>query len=60
MEVFEEAGAKPEYGPPRAGDIQDSYADIGKAGRVLGYRPRIRLEEGIERLLQSSDMTAEP
>jgi nucleoside-diphosphate-sugar epimerase len=60
MELFEEAGAKPEYGSPRAGDIQDSYADIGKAGRVLGYRPKIRLEEGIKRLLQSSDMKAEP
>jgi len=60
MELFKETGRKSEYGPPRAGDIQDSYADIGKAGRVLGYRPRIRLEEGIKRLLQSSDMKAEP
>ena len=60
MGLFEEAGAKPEYGPPRAGDIQDSYADIGKAGRVLGYRPSIRFGEGIRRLLQSSDMKAEP
>lgn len=60
MELFKEAGTKSEYGPPRAGDIQDSYADIGKARRVLGYRPRIRLEEGIKRLLQSSDMKAEP
>ena len=60
MKMFRELSVKPEYAPLRAGDIRDSYADIGKAGRVLGYRPRIRLEGGIRRLLQSSDMKAEP
>jgi len=52
MELFKEAGTKPEYGPPRAGDIQDSYADISKAERMLSYTPRIGLEKGIKRLLQ--------
>jgi len=60
MELFKEAGAKPEYVPPRAGDIRGSYADISKAERMLGYTPRIGLEEGIRRLLQSSGMKTRP
>jgi len=52
MELFKETGSKPEYVPPRAGDIRGSYADISKAERMLGYTPRIGLEEGIKRLLQ--------
>lgn len=60
MRMFRETGAKPKYAPVRAGDIQNSYADISKAERVLGYGPRIRLEEGIRRLLQSSDMKTTP
>jgi dTDP-L-rhamnose 4-epimerase len=34
----------------RAGDIRNCFADISKATRVLGYRPRITLEAGIESL----------
>jgi len=46
------ADVKPEYAPPRAGDIRNSYADIRKAEGVLGYKPGIKLEDGIRRLLQ--------
>jgi len=46
------ADVKPEYAPPRAGDIRNSYADIRKAEEVLGYKPGIKLEDGIRRLLQ--------
>jgi len=60
MKMFREPCVKPEYAPLRAGDIRDSHADIGKAERVLRYKPRIRLEEGIRRLIQSLDMKAEP
>jgi dTDP-L-rhamnose 4-epimerase len=31
----------------RAGDIRNCFADISKAGKVLGYRPRIALEAGL-------------
>ncbi len=34
----------------RAGDIRNCFADISKAGRVLGYRPVIALEAGLESL----------
>jgi UDP-glucose 4-epimerase len=33
--------------PPRAGDIRDSWADIGAARDVLGYEPSVALEEGL-------------
>jgi nucleoside-diphosphate-sugar epimerase len=42
-----------EYLPPRAGDIRDSWADLAKAERILGYRPAIGLEEGLRRTVES-------
>lgn len=36
------------YEPPRAGEIKNNYADIGKARRMLDYGPQIKLEEGLE------------
>ena len=39
------------YQPPRAGDIKDSYADISKAKRVLGYEPKVSLRDGLRTLL---------
>ncbi len=36
-----------EYHPERAGDVRDSWADLGKARELLGYEPRITLEEGL-------------
>jgi nucleoside-diphosphate-sugar epimerase len=36
-----------EHLPPRAGDIRDSWADLSKAERILGYRPEIGLDEGL-------------
>jgi len=37
--------------PPRPGDIRDSWADLSKADRVLGYRPKVGLEEGLRRTI---------
>jgi UDP-glucose 4-epimerase len=34
---------------PRAGDIQQSKADIARAGADLGYEPAVSLREGLER-----------
>ena len=41
------------HGPDRPGDIRDSWADVSEAGRVLGYRPSIDLEEGLRRTIES-------
>ncbi len=33
--------------PPRAGDVRDSLADLTRARVLLGYDPRVNLEEGL-------------
>jgi dTDP-L-rhamnose 4-epimerase len=39
----------------RVGDIRHCYADISKAERLLGYRPRVSFEEGLLELAQWLD-----
>ena len=38
----------PVFGPPRAGDIRHSNADISKARRLLGYNPQWSFDRGIK------------
>jgi UDP-N-acetylglucosamine 4-epimerase len=40
---------RPTYREFRAGDVRFSQADIGKAQRLLGYRPEWQVEEGLAR-----------
>jgi UDP-N-acetylglucosamine/UDP-N-acetylgalactosamine 4-epimerase len=37
-----------QHAKPRAGDIKDSYADISKAKRLLGFEPKVSLREGLK------------
>jgi len=39
----------PQFLPPRAGDVRDTWADIRKAKRLLGYRVAVPFEEGVAR-----------
>ncbi len=39
--------------PPRAGDIRDSWADISAARDVLGWEPRVSVEEGLRLTVES-------
>jgi len=41
------ADLEPLYEAPRAGDVKDSQADIGKAQRLLGYQPSVAFDEGL-------------
>jgi len=41
------------FAPPRAGDIRDSWAEISAARDVLGYEPRVELEEGLRRTVDA-------
>jgi UDP-glucuronate 4-epimerase len=34
------------------GDVSITYADISKAKEMLGYQPRVKMEEGIKRFVQ--------
>jgi nucleoside-diphosphate-sugar epimerase len=43
---------EPAYGPPRAGDIRDSLADIRLAGELLGYTPIVNFREGLRRTVE--------
>lgn len=38
-----------QYGPPRAGDIKHSYADISAAQEAFGYDPKVDFLEGLRR-----------
>ena len=56
-------GAKiePIYEEPRAGDVRDSQADIGKARRLLGYEPHVAFGQGLEKTVEwfrASQMTS--
>jgi nucleoside-diphosphate-sugar epimerase len=41
------------FGPPRAGDIRDSWADVTRAREVLGWEPTVGLEEGLRRTVEA-------
>lgn len=47
-------GLAPRFEPPRAGDVKHSLADIGKAARLLGYRPSVSFQEGLRRTLKAA------
>jgi nucleoside-diphosphate-sugar epimerase len=54
-------GRDPEavYEPPREGDIRRSEADISAAAAAIGYRPRVAIEEGLERTVAWYSAVAE-
>ncbi len=39
-----------EYGPAVQADMRSNWADVSKAGELLGWEPRVNLREGVERL----------
>jgi len=53
MAVMECAGLNLEvlHEEPRPGDIKNSYADISKVERLLGYKPTVSLKDGLCTLL---------
>ena len=38
--------------PLQPGDVPQTFADIGKARRLLGYDPQIQIEKGIEKFVE--------
>jgi len=43
---------KPIFMKARIGDVKHSYADISKAKSLLGFKPKINLEEGLIKLIE--------
>jgi len=43
---------QPTFGPPRAGDVRHSQADITQARRDLGYNPTVSFQEGLRHTLE--------
>ena len=43
--------AQVQYGPPNLADMFTNWADVSKAGRLLGWEPLVGLREGVRRLV---------
>ncbi len=43
-------GGEKEYLPPRPGDAKDTYGDNALAGKLLGWKPTVTLEDGVAEL----------
>lgn len=45
--------AEPEikHAQPQPGELVRTWADIGRAGAILGYRPKVAIEEGLARFV---------
>jgi nucleoside-diphosphate-sugar epimerase len=41
-----------EYGPPDLADMRSNWADVTKAGELLGWEPQFNMRSGIEKLVQ--------
>jgi nucleoside-diphosphate-sugar epimerase len=41
-----------EYGPPDLADMRSNWADVTKAGELLGWEPQYNLRSGIEKLVE--------
>ncbi len=41
--------AKIKFEERKKGDVRDTYADISKARKILGYKPKVSLKEGLKK-----------
>jgi UDP-glucuronate 4-epimerase len=52
LEGFLGKKARRRWLPDQPGDMSVTYADIGKARRLLGYQPSTSIEEGLRRFAE--------
>ena len=50
IELCEKLGVTPKFGPWRHSDQKVFYADIAKAKELLGWEPKVSVDEGIKKL----------
>lgn len=53
--VVELLGGEVTFVPKRPGEPDQTYADISKVQRILGWSPKVGIEEGVGRLLENID-----
>jgi nucleoside-diphosphate-sugar epimerase len=41
-----------EYGPPDPADMRSNWADVSKAGELLGWEPQFNMRMGLEKLVE--------
>jgi nucleoside-diphosphate-sugar epimerase len=44
--------AKLQYGPPNLADMISNWADVSKAGQLLGWKPVVGLREGVKKIIE--------
>ena len=44
--------ANVQYGPPNPADMFTNWADVGKAGELLGWEPQYNMRAGVEKLVE--------
>lgn len=44
--------AEVQYGPPNAADMFTNWADVTKAGELLGWEPQFNMRAGVEKLVE--------
>ena len=48
-----------QYGPADPADMRSNWADVSKAGEILGWEPQFNLRKGIEKLVEWYNMERE-
>jgi UDP-glucuronate 4-epimerase len=43
--------AKKEFLPLQPGDVPATFADVSKAKKLLGYQPKVKVEEGVRKFV---------
>lgn len=56
--ILRKTSVKPKHLPERSGEVKHSSADVNLAKKLIGFEPKIGVEEGLERTLawQTKDM----
>jgi nucleoside-diphosphate-sugar epimerase len=52
MKLMHCSSVEPKYMASRVGDIRHSQADITKAKEILGYKPKVSLEQGLRKFIE--------